>query len=169
MRGSIGLLAPAGTPVAFIEQIAQATRTAVAEPAFGQMLLEAGIETTIDSGPEKFRQSLAADLALWAPVVQTLGLRIGVAFQQVQKYEKGTNRVGSSRLRQIADVLETTPAWFFESVPRSQDGRASADTTAAELATFMADQYAVRLIRGFVKLRPELRKSFVALIELAGA
>jgi len=100
---------------------------------------------------------------------QTLGLRIGVAFQQVQKYEKGTNRVGSSRLQQIADVLETTPAWFFEGARGSQNGSASADAASAELAAFMADQHTVRLIRSYVKLRPELRKSFVELIELAGA
>jgi tripartite-type tricarboxylate transporter receptor subunit TctC len=74
--GSIGLAAPAGTPTAIIEQIAQASRTVVAEPAFRQMLIEAGIEPTLDSTPEKFRQSLAADVALWAPVVKSLGLKI---------------------------------------------------------------------------------------------
>jgi tripartite-type tricarboxylate transporter receptor subunit TctC len=76
VRGSIGLLAPAGTPTGIIEQIAQATRTAIAEPAYQQMLIDAGIEPTLDSNPEKFRQSLAADVALWSPVVKALGLRI---------------------------------------------------------------------------------------------
>jgi tripartite-type tricarboxylate transporter receptor subunit TctC len=76
MTGSIGLAAPAGTSAGIIEQIAQATRTVVAEPAFRQMLIDAGIEPTPDSSPEKFRQSLAADVALWAPVVKSLGLKI---------------------------------------------------------------------------------------------
>jgi len=76
VTGSIGLLAPAGTPIGIIEQIAQATRTAVAEPAFKQMLIDAGIEPTLDSNPEKFRRSLAADVALWSPVVNALGLKI---------------------------------------------------------------------------------------------
>jgi tripartite-type tricarboxylate transporter receptor subunit TctC len=76
VRGSIGLLAPAGTPVGIIEQIAQATRTGVAEPAFKQLLIDAGIEPTLDSNPEKFRQSLAADVALWAPIVKALELKI---------------------------------------------------------------------------------------------
>jgi len=76
VRGSIGLLAPAGTPIGIIEQIAQATRTAVAEPAFQRMLIDAGIEPTLDSDPEKFRRSLAADVALWAPVVKALGIKI---------------------------------------------------------------------------------------------
>jgi tripartite-type tricarboxylate transporter receptor subunit TctC len=74
--GSIGLLAPSKTPTQIIEQIAHATRTTVAEPAYKQMLIDAGIEPTIDSNPEKFRQSLAADVALWTPVVNALGLKI---------------------------------------------------------------------------------------------
>jgi tripartite-type tricarboxylate transporter receptor subunit TctC len=76
VTGSIGLLAPAGTPIGIIEQIAQASRTAVAEPAYKQMLIDAGIEPTLDSNPEKFRRSLAADVALWTPVVKTLALKI---------------------------------------------------------------------------------------------
>ena len=76
VTGSIGLLAPAGTPKEIIERIAQATRTTVAEPTYQQLLIDAGIEPTLDSSPEKFRQSLAADIALWAPVVKGLGLKI---------------------------------------------------------------------------------------------
>jgi tripartite-type tricarboxylate transporter receptor subunit TctC len=76
VRGSIGLLAPAGTAKDIVEQFAQAARTAVAEPAFQQMLGDAGIEVTLDSGPDKFRQSLAGDVALWAPVVKALALKI---------------------------------------------------------------------------------------------
>jgi tripartite-type tricarboxylate transporter receptor subunit TctC len=75
VMGSIGLLAPAGTPMGIVEQIAQATRTIVAEAAFKRMLIEAGIEPALNSSPEKFRQSLAADVALWAPVVKSLGLK----------------------------------------------------------------------------------------------
>ncbi|HXF89952.1 MAG TPA: tripartite tricarboxylate transporter substrate binding protein [Xanthobacteraceae bacterium] len=74
--GSIGVLAPARTRTDIIEQIARATRAAVADHSFKQMLIEAGIEPTIDSNPEKFRRSLAADVALWTPVVKALGLKI---------------------------------------------------------------------------------------------
>jgi tripartite-type tricarboxylate transporter receptor subunit TctC len=76
VMGSVGLLAPAGTPIGIIGQIAQATRTAVAEPSYKQMLINAGIEPTLDSDPEKFRRSLAADVALWTPLVKALGLKI---------------------------------------------------------------------------------------------
>src|SRR3954447_19855895 len=76
VTGSIGLLAPAGTAAEIIEQIAQATRMAVAEPSYRQMLIDAGMEAPIDSNPETFRQSLAADVALWAPVVKSLELKL---------------------------------------------------------------------------------------------
>jgi tripartite-type tricarboxylate transporter receptor subunit TctC len=76
VKGSIGLLAPAETPSSIIEQIAQAARAAVAEPAYRQILFEAGMQDTLDSNPEQFRQSLAADVALWTPLVKALGLKI---------------------------------------------------------------------------------------------
>ncbi len=76
VTGSIGLLAPAGTPKAIVDQIAQATRTALAEPGYQQTFVEAGMESTPGSDPERFRQSLAADIALWTPVVKALGLKL---------------------------------------------------------------------------------------------
>src|SRR3978361_1242598 len=76
VTGSIGLLAPTGTSIEIIEQIAQATRMAVAEPSYRQMLIDAGMEAPLDSNPEAFRQSLAADVALWAPVVKSLELKL---------------------------------------------------------------------------------------------
>ncbi len=76
VTGTIGLLAPAGTPTGIIERIAQATRSVVADPAYQQLLIDAGIEPTLDSTPDKFRRSLAADVALWTPVVKALGLKI---------------------------------------------------------------------------------------------
>ena len=76
VTGTIGVLAPAGTPTGIIERIAQATRSVVADPAYQQLLIDAGIEPTLDSTPDKFRRSLAADVALWTPVVKALGLKI---------------------------------------------------------------------------------------------
>ena len=75
-RGSIGLLAPAGTPPEIIDKIAKATRTVVAEPAWQEMLIDAGIEAIVDSNPEQFRRFLAADVALWSPVVAALGVKL---------------------------------------------------------------------------------------------
>jgi tripartite-type tricarboxylate transporter receptor subunit TctC len=76
VTGSIGLLAPTGTAVEIIERIAQATRMAVAKPGYRQMLIDAGMEAPVNPDPETFRQSLAADVALWAPVVKSLGLKL---------------------------------------------------------------------------------------------
>jgi tripartite-type tricarboxylate transporter receptor subunit TctC len=74
--GSIGLLAPAGTPTGIVEQLAQATRTALAERSYQKMFIDSGMESASDSNPEIFRRSLAADIALWTPVVKALGLKI---------------------------------------------------------------------------------------------
>jgi tripartite-type tricarboxylate transporter receptor subunit TctC len=76
VTASAGLLAPSDTPTPVIEQIAKATRMVLAEPAYQRSLIEGGFEPVLDSNPEKFRQSLAADVALWAPVVKSLGLRL---------------------------------------------------------------------------------------------
>jgi tripartite-type tricarboxylate transporter receptor subunit TctC len=76
VRGSIGLLAPAGTAHSIIEQVARAAHAAAAESAWQQMLIDAGIEPIVDSGPEQFRRSLAADVALWAPVVRALEIKL---------------------------------------------------------------------------------------------
>jgi tripartite-type tricarboxylate transporter receptor subunit TctC len=76
VTGSIGLLAPAGTPRDIAEHLAQATRTALGEASYRQMLVDTGMEAAVDTTPDAFRARLAADVALWAPVVATLGLKL---------------------------------------------------------------------------------------------
>jgi tripartite-type tricarboxylate transporter receptor subunit TctC len=73
---SIGLFAPAGTATSIIEQISRATRSALAEPAYRQMLIEAGFEPDSDSTPERFRRLLEEDIARWAPIVKAMGLKL---------------------------------------------------------------------------------------------
>ena len=73
---TLGVLAPAGTPKQIIEQIAQANQTALTERAYQDFLIEGGFEPTPDTSPEKFRQTLEQDVALWRPVVEALGLKI---------------------------------------------------------------------------------------------
>jgi len=62
------------TSLAFFQHIL--CRRVASEPAYQQLLIDAGIEPTLDSSPGKFRQSLAADIALWTPVVKALALKI---------------------------------------------------------------------------------------------
>jgi transcriptional regulator with XRE-family HTH domain len=48
----------------------------------------------------------------------TLGDGLGLTFQQVQKYEKGTNRIGASRLQQISHIMQAPVSFFFEGAPK---------------------------------------------------
>ena len=73
---SIGLFAPAGTPKAIIEQISQATCTALADATYRQTLIESGFEPDVDSTPDKFRRFIEGDIARWSPVVKAIGLKL---------------------------------------------------------------------------------------------
>jgi tripartite-type tricarboxylate transporter receptor subunit TctC len=73
---SMGLFAPAGTPRPIIEQIAQATRTVLAERAYQQMLIETGFEPDIDSNSDKLRHLIDEDIARWTPLVKAIGLKL---------------------------------------------------------------------------------------------
>jgi len=73
---TIGPVAPAGTPKPIIDQIARAVRTALADPAYQQKLIDSGFEASPDATPEKFRRRLEADVVFWTPVVEALQLKI---------------------------------------------------------------------------------------------
>jgi tripartite-type tricarboxylate transporter receptor subunit TctC len=76
VTGSIGLLAPAGTPRSVVEQISQATGVALADPTFQHVLKEAAMEPVAAPGPDNWKRILADDIALWGPLVKGLGLKI---------------------------------------------------------------------------------------------
>jgi transcriptional regulator with XRE-family HTH domain len=91
-----------------------------------------------------------------------LGTKIGVTFQQVQKYEKGTNRVGASRLTQIAKALDVPITAFFENVTDSHRSRSSSPSPT-ELLT---RPHALRLLTAYAALEDsKLRLSIVTLVE----
>lgn len=92
-----------------------------------------------------------------------LGRRLGVTFQQVQKYEKGTNRIGAGRLARIAQVLGVTPAFFYD-LP-ADGGAAPTDYVTA----FLGEARAHRLAKAYLSLPPELRDGFVRCIERTAA
>ena len=77
-----------------------------------------------------------------------LGQRIGVTFQQVQKYEKGANRVGASRLTQIADVLGVPIPTLFDGAP-SPHATASPEQSPRYL---LAKPHSLRLLQGFDRI-----------------
>jgi tripartite-type tricarboxylate transporter receptor subunit TctC len=75
-ESSYGLLAPAGTPKPIIGQVAQATRALLSTKEYQQLMIDMGFEATPESDPEDFRRVLAADVALWSPLVKSLGLKL---------------------------------------------------------------------------------------------
>jgi len=75
-ESSYGILAPAGTPKPIIDKVAQASRALLSTAAYQQLLIDMGFEATPESDPEDFRRVLAADVALWRPIVKSLGLKL---------------------------------------------------------------------------------------------
>lgn len=90
---------------------------------------------------------------------------IGLTFQQVQKYEKGINRIGSSRLMQIANALNVPPTSFFEGAPTA--ARISAKNLDAMdyVAEFVTSRDGDSLMKAFAKLPKEVQHSVVTLVE----
>lgn len=78
-----------------------------------------------------------------------LGRRIGVTFQQVQKYEKGANRVGASRLTQIADVLGVPIPTLFDGAPTAGQSQAVPEQSPRYL---LAKPHSLRLLQGFDRI-----------------
>ena len=94
----------------------------------------------------------------------TLADAIGVTFQQVQKYERGTNRMGASRLQQIAGTLGVPVTFFFEGSPNQFESNVK--TQPDFVSQFLATGDGLALIRAFTRLSSrKLQHSVVALVE----
>lgn len=90
-----------------------------------------------------------------------LGRQLGVTFSQIQKYEKGSNRVGAGRLYQIAQFLGVTPDYFFEGLGEGQDGQGSDAAPAHNIA---ADELSA-LTAAFARVGDRhTRQSIIALV-----
>jgi len=103
---------------------------------------------------------------------EKLGNSLGLTFQQVQKYEKGTNRIGASRLQQIADVLQVPVQFMFEGAPISA-GSANGFSEApspAYVSDFLSTSEGLALTRAFTRIHDaKLRRSIVDLVEQVAA
>lgn len=84
-----------------------------------------------------------------------LGAAINLTFQQVQKYERGTNRIGASRLWQIAKVLDVPVSFFFDDMPPEISGRPQ-DMPTAE-ARAIQSRETMELCRAYYRLEPYTR------------
>jgi transcriptional regulator with XRE-family HTH domain len=100
---------------------------------------------------------------------EKLGESLGITFQQVQKYEKGTNRVGASRLQNIASILNVPVSFFFEDAP--DDSAASAATGLEEnsstyVVSFLSSSEGLQLNRAFVKIADaKVRRRIIDLVK----
>lgn len=100
---------------------------------------------------------------------EKLGDALGLTFQQVQKYEKGTNRIGASRLQQISNILQVQVSFFFEGAPHMPGHPPSGMTDApspAYVSDFLATSDGLALTKSFMKIKsPKLRRRIVELVE----
>lgn len=99
---------------------------------------------------------------------EKLGESLGVTFQQVQKYEKGANRIGASRLQQISAVLKTPISFFFEDAPGSHAEGASgfAENSSSDyIVDFLSSPEGIQLNSAFSKIKdPQVRKKIIDLV-----
>lgn len=88
---------------------------------------------------------------------EKLAEALGITFQQVQKYERGGNRISASKLYAAAKFLKTTPGWFFEGLPLDSDHAAhDGQVDPHDLAPVMAMAgmtHGLQLARAFVRMQ----------------
>ena len=98
---------------------------------------------------------------------EKLGEHLGIKFQQIQKYEKGTNRIGASRLQHIARVLQVPVSFFFEDAPGTPGdvtGMSEAPQTQ-HVVDFLSSSEGIQLNRAFVRIKDaKLRRRVIDLV-----
>ncbi len=103
---------------------------------------------------------------------EKLGTALGLTFQQVQKYEKGTNRIGASRLQEISKILGVTPGFFFEGAPTPTNsnlsegvGFSEREHASAYVSDFISTVEGMQLTKAFVRIRKRaVRQRIVDLV-----
>jgi len=100
---------------------------------------------------------------------EKLGESLGITFQQIQKYEKGTNRVGASRLQAIASILGVPVSFFFDDAPGGGTGPGpgfAEDGSTSFVVDFLNSSEGLQLNRAFVKIAdPKIRRKIVDLVK----
>ena len=103
---------------------------------------------------------------------EKLGDAIGLTFQQIQKYEKGINRIGASRLQEVGQILNVPVEFFFEGAPRQPcDGKPVKGFREGEpmdyVTEFLSNSEGVHLMRAFMDIKDfKIRKRIVDLIQV---
>ena len=98
---------------------------------------------------------------------EKLGEALGITYQQIQKYEKGTNRVGASRLQNISAVLNVPVSFFFEDAPGEQVSEQvglSEASSSNYVVDFLSSSEGLQLNRAFIKIEdPKIRRKIIDL------
>ncbi len=103
---------------------------------------------------------------------EKLGDSLGITFQQVQKYEKGTNRVGASRLQAIAGILTVPVSYFFDDAPNQDpvSGGFAEDSSASSLMEFCTSAEGLQLNRAYIAIAdPKVRRKVLDLVKALAA
>ncbi|MEF2550684.1 helix-turn-helix domain-containing protein [Aurantimonas sp. A2-1-M11] len=98
---------------------------------------------------------------------EKLGESLGITFQQIQKYEKGTNRIGASRLQRISEVMTVPVSFFFEEAPTgSSGGNGLQETSGSDyVVDFLSSSEGLQLNRAFVRIAdPKVRRRVIDLV-----
>jgi transcriptional regulator with XRE-family HTH domain len=101
---------------------------------------------------------------------EAIGNAIGVTFQQVQKYERGVNRMGSSRLFEFSKILTIPVSYFFEGLEKDATPSALANGVAEETPVFEHEKFSSRetleMMRAYYRITdPQVRKRIFDLIK----
>ena len=98
---------------------------------------------------------------------EKLGEGLDITFQQIQKYEKGSNRIGASRLQHIATILQVPISFFFEGAPETP--QAAATVPVPNTQQMLAAPLAMEMLSAFNNLEShDLKRSFVSTVRAAG-
>jgi transcriptional regulator with XRE-family HTH domain len=99
---------------------------------------------------------------------EKLGAALGITFQQIQKYEKGTNRIGASRLHQIARVLGVPIEFFYEGAPQIEGATGMAESPSpAYVADFLSTAEGLDLMKAFMGIKERrIRRRLVDLVRV---
>ena len=94
---------------------------------------------------------------------EMLGKAVGLTFQQIQKYERGINRIGASRLFTLSKVLSVPIAFFFEEMPRALavaggKARGFSDASVTFEADPMASRETAKLVRAYYRVEGPARR-----------
>jgi transcriptional regulator with XRE-family HTH domain len=124
-------------------------------------------------GPTSIDQHVGARLRLRRSLLEMsqsqLGERLGVTFQQIQKYERGTNRIGASRLFNVSRVMEVPVAYFFEGLDEGGAPELQSDDSDT-LYDFIASPDGLALASAFASIKDQtVRRRVIDLLRSLSA